>query len=192
MNDLGFMVPLVVAVLVSAGLSLFDSDDARRELKRHRLVRVADLHTGAARIDGRVVAVDSPANAPAGGTVAVVSTVSMGTAMHPELGWIVAATPEQRFFVDDGSGQALIVVPPPPPQPLPGDDLDYEILCSLASTEGGRRANNGVVRAGDQVSIGGYASIIVDPTGNAPSYRGPPTRFMLTATRYYPLLIVKR
>ena len=77
-------------------------------------------------------------------------------------------------------------MPPPPPKPLPGDDPDYEILCSIGSS------SSGSVCVGDRVSIGGYASIIVDPTGNAPSYRGPPTRFMLTATRYYPLLIVRR
>jgi len=52
--------------------------------------------------------------------------------------------------------------------------------------------SNTSASVGDRVSIGGYASLIVDPTGDAPSYRGPPTRFMLTATRYYPLLIVRR
>ena len=98
--------------------------------------------------------------------------------------------PEQRFLVDDGSGQALIVVPPPP-KPLPGDDPDYEILCSLGAGPD-TRAPAARVRVGDRVSIGGYASLIVDPTGDAPSYRAPPTRFMLTATRYYPLLIVRR
>ncbi len=182
MNDLSAMIPLLAAVVLGLGLSLVDSDDARRELKRHRLVRIASLRSGAARIDGRVVPAHNPA-APAGSPVAAVSTISMSTTAEAELRSVDG---EQRFLVDDGSGQALIVVPAPPPRPLPGDDPDYEILCSFAGNSGG------AVCVGDRVSIGGYASLIVDPTGDAPSYRGPPTRFMLTATRYYPLLIVRR
>jgi hypothetical protein len=182
MNDLSAMIPLLAAVLLGLGLSLVDSDDARRELKRHRLVRVASLKNGAARIDGRVVPADN-ATAPAGSPVALVSTVSMSSTAQSGSH---SFDGEQRFLVDDGSGRALIVVPPPPPKPLPGDDPDYEILCSFAGNSGGS------VCVGDRVSIGGYASLIVDPTGDAPSYRGPPTRFMLTATRYYPLLIVRR
>ena len=191
MNDLSAMVPLLAAVLIGLGLSLVDSDDARRELKRHRLVRIADLHPGAARIDGRVVAADNPA-ATAGTEVALVSTVSMSTTAQYGLRWLAAPRPEQRFLVDDGSGQALIVVPPPPPKPLPGDDPDYEILCSFAGNPDRPGHWGGSVRVGDRISIGGYASLVVDPTGQASSYRGPPTRFMLTASRYYPLLIVRR
>ena len=191
MNDLSAMVPLLAAVLIGLGLSLVDSDDARRELKRHRLVRVADLKSGAARIDGRVLPADNPA-APAGGAVAFVSTVSMGVTPHHGPRGDAAARPEQRFLIDDGTGQALVVVPPPPPKPLPGDDPDYEILCSLGADTDAAGAGGSAIRVGDRVSIGGYASIIVDPSGDAPSYRGPPTRFMLTATRYYPLLIVRR
>jgi len=182
MNDLSAMIPLLAAVLLGLGLSLVDSDDARRELRRHRLVRIASLQNGAARIDGRVVPADNPA-APAGTQVAQVSTASMSTTAQSGPPSIDG---EQRFLIDDGSGQALVVVPPPPPKPLPGDDPDYEILCSFSGNSGG------AICVGDQVSIGGYASLIVDPTGDAPSYRGPPTRFMLTATRYYPLLIVRR
>ncbi len=191
MNDLSAMVPLLAAVLIGLGLSLVDSDDARRELKRHRLVRVASLKSGAARIDGRVVPAHNP-TAPAGSAVAFVSTVSMSTAPRHELDSIAVPGQEQRFLVDDGSGQALVVVPPPPPKPLPGDDPDYEILCSLGAGPEDTRAGGAAIRVGDRVSIGGYASLVVDPTGDAPSYRGPPTRFMLTATRYYPLLIVRR
>ncbi len=191
MHNLSAMLPLLAAVLIGLGLSLVDSDDARRELKRHRLVRIASLKNGAARIDGRVVPADNP-TAPAGSAVAFVSTVSMSTTAHYGLSWTAVPRPEQRFLIDDGSGQALVVVPPPPPKPLPGDDPDYEILCSLGTGPDDARAGGAAIRVGDRVSIGGYASIVVDPTGDAPSYRGPPTRFMLTATRYYPLLIVRR
>ena len=191
MNDLSAMVPLLAAVLIGLGLSLVDTDDARRELRRHRLVRIADLKNGAARIDGRVLPADNP-GAPTGGAVAVVSTVSMGGIAHDGLRWVAVPRPEQRFLIDDGSGQALVVVPPPPPKPLPGDDPDYEILCSLGAGSDDAGAGGSAIRVGDRVSIGGYASLVVDPTGDAPSYRGPPTRFMLTATRYYPLLIVRR
>src|SRR4029079_16700160 len=72
MNDLSAMIPLLAAVLLGLGLSLVDSDDAPRELKRHRLVRVASLKTGAARIDGRLVPADNAA-APAGSPVARVA-----------------------------------------------------------------------------------------------------------------------
>ena len=190
MHNLSAMIPLLAAVLIGLGLSLVDSDDARRELKRHRLVRVGELKSGAARIDGRVLPADNP-TAPAGSAVAFDDGLDeQHGAVRPPVDR-PGPRPEQRFLVDDGSGQALVVVRRRRPNPCPETILTTRSSARWAPVRTARTAG-AAIRVGNGVSIGGYASLIVDPTGDAPSYRGPPTRFMLTATRYYPLLIVRR
>ena len=222
MSDLPVVFSLVVAALaIPRGLRLAfgEAAAARRELNRHPLQRVADLHTGPAHIAGRVVACSAPVVAPLAGRtcVAYLTTLSVGSTNKTRL--LRRPETEQRFLLDDGTGRALVTIPPPPPEPLPGDDYDYEVLCSLPGTlregagvfrdsvavrrlmrdwamqRGGlepANATEAVLLAGDRVSVGGHASLTVDPTGDATPYRGPPTRFVVTATRYYPLLIVKR
>jgi hypothetical protein len=228
MADLTVVLSLVAAVLaIPRGLRLAfgEAADARRELKRHPLQRIACLQTGPVHITGRVVACAAPVVAPLSRRtcVAHVTTVSVGSSASTQTRVVRHPTVEQRFLLDDGSGRALVIVPPPPPEPLPGDDYDYEVLISLA---GSLREGTGVFRdslavrrllrewkvdptilepaaitegtlqPGDRIAVGGYASLAIDPTGeptpDATPYRGSPSRFMVTATRYYPLLIVKR
>jgi hypothetical protein len=223
-------LPVVVLTLVGAlfaiprGLRLAfgEAADARRELNRHPLQRIASLQGGPAHVAGRVVACTAPVSSPLAGQrcIAYLTTLALSSPSKTSMRMVRRPLTEQRFLIDDGSGRALVTIPPPPPEPLPGDDYDYEILCSLGASRRERSGvfrdsvavnrimrdwsvdrsgfepvtvTEGLLRAGDEVAIGGYASLTVDPTADDPApYRAPPTRFMLTATQYYPLLIVKR
>jgi hypothetical protein len=206
--------PLVVGNAFRAAFG--DAAVARRELRRFPALRIADVTAGPVRLTGQVVAVEPSLPSPIGGTDCVFYQLrlrKLGVVCRN----VVYPNRPVTFALDDGTGRALIRVPPPPPPPEPGDETPWEVVCAIGGQGSSRlllrgesepldriydqadghggflpvRVSEGIIAAGDVVSIGGFASTEIAADSRAASYRALPTRVALTSAAGYRLALVK-
>lgn len=201
------LVGLGVGLTIAKRLvSHFFSDPvlARRELTRFPKRPSADLTDGPARITGRVVPSGPLLNAPVSGTPCVFFQLQgpTGDNTPDHAGGSRSRTstfqhPQQpvRFEIDDGAGRALVRVPPPPPVPLPGDQLLWEIVCSIGGagtrTTTPHQLVERIIVPGDIVSVGGHAHAELVREGERQGYRSMASRLVITTNADYRLVIVK-
>jgi hypothetical protein len=124
---------------------------------------------------------------------------------------------EGQSEIEDNVGRAVVRVPGHPPAPEPGDELPWEIVCSIAGQKTSKKVSRGespaldrffddrsvlslrhaakfverIVMPGDMVHVGGFASAEVVPDDERDGYRAVPMRLVLTANADYRLVIVK-
>ena len=192
---------------------------ARRELRRFPPLRVAEITAGPARLTGRVVAVEPPLVSPLADEACVFHQLQLRRLGLRCRNVLYPSRPVQ-FELDDGTGRALVRVPPPPPPPEPGDEPPWEVVCAIGARRSRRihrgesdafdriydqadlrsgifpsvipvLATEGIIAAGDVVSVGGFASTEIAAESRATSHRALPTRVVVTSANGYRLAVVK-
>jgi len=172
--------------------------------------RVVELQPGPAQVTGRVVPAGPLLRAPVSGRPCVYYQVIGSNHVWPWHDRHCYPAGQVGFWIDDHGAQLWIVVPPSAPsQSSPGStEAETALQCSITGQVVRRtiyagespatdrfleprgypfrpdaylHAEERIVAAGDTLSVGGEIIEEIDPQGQSPHFRGPPTRMLLRA-----------